>query len=89
MREAVKEKVTVSLDPHLLESVDREVGAHHAGSRSEVVEEALGLWQLEKQRQSIERGVAAYYQSRSRKEAQEDRAWARLASRQAKRFWND
>ncbi len=89
MRDAVKEKVTVSLDAELVKLVDQEVQAHHVGSRSGVVEEALRLWRLEKQRHAIEQGVVAYYQSRTLKEQREERAWTRLASRQAQRLWDD
>ena len=89
MRDAVKEKVTVSIDPKLVDAVDQEVRAHHVGSRSAVVEEALRLWQVEQQRHAIEQGVENYYRSRSQKEQREDQAWTRLASRHAKRLWND
>ena len=89
MRDAVKEKVTVSLDPELVHAVDQEVHAHHADSRSAVVEAALRLWQVEQQRHAIEQGTEAYYRSRSQKEQREDQAWARLATRHAKRFWDE
>lgn len=89
MRETVKEKVTVSLDPELVHVVDQEVRAHHVGSRSAVVEEALRLWQIEQQRRAIEQGTEAYYRSRSQKEHREDRTWTRLASRHAKRLWDE
>ena len=88
MRDAVKEKVTVSIDPELVNAVDQEVRAHHADSRSAIVEEALRLWQIEQQRQAIEQGTEAYYRSRSQKEQREDQVWARLATRHAKRLWN-
>jgi Arc/MetJ-type ribon-helix-helix transcriptional regulator len=88
MKDVVKKKVTVSLDPELVHAVDLEVRAHHVGSRSAVVEEALRLWQVEQRRRAIEQGTEAYYHSRSQKEQQEDRAWTRLASRHAKRLWN-
>ena len=89
MRDAVKEKVTVSLDPELVHAVDQEVHAHRADSRSAVVEEALRLWQVEQRRHAIEQGTEAYYGSRSQKEQREDHAWTRLASRHAKRLWAD
>lgn len=84
-----KEKVTVSIDPRLVAAVDQEVRVHHADSRSAVVEEAIRLWQHEQRRRAIEVGVEAYYRARSRQEQQEDRAWGRVASRQAKSLWND
>ncbi len=74
MRDAVKEKVTVSLDPELVHAVDQEVRVHHADSRSAVVEGALRLWQIEQQRHAIEQGVENYYRSRSHKEQREDQA---------------
>lgn len=88
MRDAVKEKVTVSLDPQLVNAVDREVRVHHADSRSAVVEEALRLWQVEQRRRAIEQGTETYYRSRSQKEQREDQAWTRLATRHAKRLWD-
>ena len=72
-----------------MNAVDREVHAHHANSRSAVVEEALRLWQVEQQRHAIEQGVENYYRSRSQKEQREDLVWTRLASRHAKRLWDD
>ena len=89
MGHATKEKVTVSIDPDLVNAVDQEVRAHHADSRSAVVEEALRLWHIEQQRQTIEQGTAAYYRSRSQKEQREDQAWTRLATRHAKRLWDE
>ena len=88
MRDAVKEKVTVSIDPELVNAVDQEVRTHHVASRSAVVEEALRLWQVEQQRRAIEQATEAYYRSRSQKEQREDQAWTRLATRHAKRLWN-
>ena len=89
MKSESREKVTVSLDPGLLEAVDQEVRVHHAGSRSAVVEDALRLWRTEQQRLAIEQGVEGYYRSRSRRDVGEDRAWARFAGRQSMRLWDD
>ena len=57
MKHALKEKITVSVDPELIETMDREVRAHRAGSRSAIVEEAIRLWRIEQRRQAIEQGV--------------------------------
>ena len=86
---SVKEKVTVSLDRELVDVIDQEVHAHHADSRSAVVEEALRLWRIKQHRRAIKQGVEAYYRCRSPEEKQEDQSWARFASRQAKDLWND
>jgi Arc/MetJ-type ribon-helix-helix transcriptional regulator len=89
MRGTVKEKVTVSIDPDLVNVVDREVRAHHSGSRSAVVEEALRLWQVERQRCTIERETEAYYRALSSKDRREDRTWVSLSGQYAKRFWDE
>ena len=89
MRGAVKEKVTVSIHPDLMNAVDREVRAHHVASRSAVVEDALRLWHVEQQRQTIAQGTEAYYRSRAHKEQREDQAWTRLATRHAKQLWDE
>ena len=89
MRDAIKEKVTVSLDAELVNAVDQQVQAHHADSRSAVVEEALRLWRVEQQRCAIEQGTEAYYRSRSQKEQREDQTWTRLSTRHAKRLWDE
>lgn len=89
MANAVKEKVTISLDPALVALVDQEVRRHHADSRSAVVEDALRIWQMRERRRAIEHGVEEYYRSRSRREEKEDRIWSRLGSHAARQLWND
>lgn len=89
MRNAVKEKVTLSIDRDLVSAVDHEVSIHHADSRSAVVEGALRLWHLEQRRRAIEAGVERYYRSQSVKEKREDRSWSRFAIRSAKRLWDE
>lgn len=84
-----KSKVTLSLDRNLLGMVDDAVKHDIADSRSAVVEEAIRLWRLARRRQSIEREIEAYYRSQTATERREDRAWAALSSRHAKRLWED
>lgn len=84
-----KARVTLSLDETLLGALDAAVQHELAESRSAAVEDALRLWQLERQRRQLEREVEAYYRTQSRKEREEDRAWARLTSRHARRLWEE
>ena len=84
-----KSKVTLSLDQELLGAVDTAVKRELADSRSAVVEEAIRLWQLEQKRRWVERGTEAYYRAQTAAEQREDRAWAKLSSRTAKRLWED
>ena len=84
-----KAKVTLSLDQALLGAVDEAVKRDVADSRSAVVEAALRLWKVERRRQWLEREVEAYYRAQTPAERQEDRAWTKLAGRQARRLWED
>jgi metal-responsive CopG/Arc/MetJ family transcriptional regulator len=87
--ETAKAKVTVSVARSLVSAVDDAVRHREANSRSAVVEDALRLWRLEHKRAHLEQEVERYYRSLSAKERQEDQQWARFASRQAKRLWED
>ena len=89
MPPALKAKVTLSLDAVLVATVDQQVRAHVAASRSAAVETALRCWQREHQQQAIEQGIEAYYRSCSTGDRREARAWSRLASRAARQLWND
>lgn len=84
-----KLKVTLSLDPELVVAVDEAVKHEIADSRSAAVEEALRSWRLERRRRQLEREVEAYYRTQTEAERREDRAWARFASRQAQRLWEE
>ncbi len=89
MRRTVKEKITVSIAPELVDAVDQEIRAQQAGSRSAVFEAALQLWRTEQHRRAIEQATAAYYRSRSVKEQWEDRQWTQSTSRYANRLRDD
>ena len=89
MPTALKAKVTLSLDAVLVATVDQQVRAHVAASRSAAVEAALRCWQRERRQHAIEQGIEAYYRSCSVGEHREARAWSRLASRAARQLWND
>ena len=89
MKHAIKEKITMSIDPVLVHAVDAAVKAKQGGSRSAVVEEALRLWQLERRRKAIEKQTEEYYQSRSKADVKEDLEWGRIAALQIKHLWND
>ena len=89
MKNAIKDKITVSIEPGLLQAIDLEIRSHHANSRSSVIEKAIRFWQLEQRRRAIEQQTEAYYRSRSKTEQKEDREWGRIAARQIKYLWND
>ena len=83
-----KSKVTVTLSPDLLRQLDALLDSPEAGSRSRLVEEAIRSWLRDQAQKELERQTEAYYRSLSKAERKEDRQWARIAARSAKRLWN-
>lgn len=47
-------KVSVSIDPGLLQAVDTYVQGHHGLDRSKVIDEALGFWAAAQQSAAME-----------------------------------
>lgn len=86
---SVKIKVTASLNPALVEQIDQYVKETNAGSRSQLIEYALGKWCEEQKKQKIENEIEAYYLSLTDEERQEDRQWNRVAAESAGPLWQD
>ena len=86
---SAKVKVTASLNPKLVETLDKLVKETNAGSRSQLIEEALIKWCNEQKRHRIEKEIEAYYLSLSDQELQEDRQWSQTATEAAKSLWED
>ena len=86
---SAKVKVTASLNPALVEQIDEFVKETNAGSRSQLIEHALGKWCREQRKQKIEDEIEAYYLSLTDEERQEDRQWNRIAAESADLLWED
>lgn len=84
---SIKSKITVTLSPDLVRQLDAFLHSPEAGSRSQLVEEALNLWLRDHAQQELERQMEAYYRSLSKAERKEDRQWTKIAARSAKRHW--
>ncbi len=84
---ATKAKITVTLSRDLVRQLDR-LPNTEARSRSQVVEEALRRWLEEYKQKELECQVEEYYRSLSKAERQEDKEWARIAAKSAKRLWD-
>lgn len=80
-----KAKVSVTIEESVLERVDRIAAGK---SRSEIVERALKRWLNERRRLELEEQIAAYYADRQEEDSIEDREWAELSARQARKTWN-
>ncbi|HXV59259.1 MAG TPA: hypothetical protein VEK15_01095 [Vicinamibacteria bacterium] len=79
-----KTKVSVTIERSVLERIDR---VANGMTRSEIFEHALKSWLHERRRHDLEEQVAAYYRELERKEADEDRDWARLSAGQIRKTW--
>jgi metal-responsive CopG/Arc/MetJ family transcriptional regulator len=84
-----KSKVTVTLSPELVRQLDVLLHATEAGSRSQLVEEALRQWLRDQAQKDLERQTEEYYRSLSKAERKEDRQWTRIAARAAKHHWDE
>ncbi len=79
-----KSKITVTLSADLVEKLDVLTETSEAGSRSELVEEALQAWLHQQAEKELERQTEAYYRSLTPDEEKEDRQWSKIAARSAK-----
>ena len=77
-------KVSVSVDPLLLQAVDSFVEAHPETDRSRVVDEALSLWYARQQEQAM---VAQFSAPVSAVEAAEQADWGHIQRRSAGRIF--
>jgi len=83
-----KIKVTVTLSHDLVRQLDELLETPEAGSRSQLVEEALRRWLDDQVKEELERQTEEYYHSLSEAERKEDRIWSKIAGRSAKRLWD-
>jgi metal-responsive CopG/Arc/MetJ family transcriptional regulator len=86
---SLKVKVTASLDAELIENIDEFLKESRDRSRSQLIEEALRMWQQEQKRQEIESQIEEYYHSLSNKERKEDRDWSEIATQSARHLWEE
>jgi Arc/MetJ-type ribon-helix-helix transcriptional regulator len=82
-----KAKITVTLSPDLISELDSFVNSSGGSSRSRLVEEALWRWLHDEAKKELERQTEEYYHALSKAENKEDREWAKISARSAKRLW--
>lgn len=83
-----KAKITVTVSPELVRQLDAFLDFPETGSRSQLVEKAIRQWlEMEAQRE-LERQTEEYYRTLSEDERREDREWAKVAARSARRLWD-
>ncbi len=84
-----KVKVTVTLAPEIVAALDEKASMGGAGSRSAALEEVLREWQHAEALRKLEEETAAYYDSMSEQEKQEDDDWAEFSGRIAAETWRE
>ena len=82
-----KSKITVTLSNDVVRQIDKLLDSPEASSRSRLVEEAVRQWLHDQSQKELERQTEEYYLSLSERERNEDRQWAKIAARSAKRLW--
>ena len=89
MKSALRTRVTLSLDAHLLSAIDAIVEQSRIHSRSAMVENILRRWYKSQQQTELERQTEAYYNSLSDAEREEDRQWVHIAGEQVESLWSE
>ena len=80
-------KVSITVDPELLRTVDRAVEDNSEMDRSKIFDAALRLWTAEMQDRAIEEQLSA---PQSEEEQEERKAWKEIQAASARRlFWPD
>lgn len=84
MKERQRAKLSTTVDPALLDAVDRFVADHAAANRSQVIDEALRLWAARERERAIE---AQYAVPGLAQEQEEQVAWQQLRRSAAARLF--
>lgn len=79
-----KARVSVTVDRVLLRRCD---SVARGSSRSQVFEQALEKWLLERRARSLDADLVRYYSSMRADEQAEDSAWAGIAARALGETW--
>lgn len=84
--ENTRVKVSITLAPELLRTIDRVRRSRPGESRSAVIEEWLRRGARQEEEARLRAETIEYYESRSSEEVREDTALARASSRAARRL---
>lgn len=79
MAQRIRPRITVTVDPDMLEEIDIYIREHEGTDRSQVVDEALRSWYADVLRDALARQHAA---PRSPEEREERAAWKRIRAAQ-------
>lgn len=82
MAQRIRPRITVTVDPDMLEEVDNYVEEHKGSDRSKVVDEALRYWYAQILHEAL---VKQHVAPKSPEELEERAAWKRIREAQASR----
>ncbi len=83
MAQRTRPRITVTVDPDMLDEVDNYVHQHEEADRSQVVNEALRLWYAKQLHEALVRQHSA---PKSPEELEERVAWKRIRAAQLARL---
>ena len=86
---SAKSKVTITLSSDLVRKIDALTHSTKESSRSQIIEEAIRKWLSDQTKTEIEWQTEEYYRSLSTTEIKEDQKWAKIATRSAKKIWDE
>ena len=84
-----KVKVTASLDGQLVKDLDAFLKESKTRSRSQLIEDVLRTWQIERKRRELESQIEEYYLSLPKEEREENRQWGEIAAHSARHLWEE
>ncbi len=82
MTERNRPRITITVDPDMLDEIDTYVQEHKGADRSRVVDEALRCWYAQRLHEAL---VKQHSAPKSPEEMEERAAWRRIREAQAQR----
>ena len=89
IQRSAKSKVTITLSADLVRKLDALTHSTKESSRSQIIEEAIRKWLNNQNQKEIERQTEEYYRSLSKAELKENKEWTKIATRSAKKIWDE
>jgi metal-responsive CopG/Arc/MetJ family transcriptional regulator len=86
---SVKVKVTASLDPDLVKAIDEYLKESKIRSRSQLIEDVIRSWLMEKKKRKLECEIEQYYIALSDGERKEDQEWTDIAAQSIHHLWEE
>lgn len=83
-----KVKLTITVSPGIAREINN-IARKQKHPRSQIIEEMLRNWLKQSKKQTMEKEIEKYYLSLAEKEKAENKEWAKISAKSAKRTWHD